>query len=58
MLAVTTAVEPRRIPVLLGGSGLAAHPSVPHRKLPVLLRPQPCLGKCMGHPCARCRVVG
>lgn len=58
MLAVSTAVEPRRIPVLQGGSGLAGHPPVPHRKLPVLLRPLPCLGKCTGRPCADCPVGG
>jgi len=58
MLAVITAVEPRRIPVLLGGSGLAGHPPVPHRKLPVLLRPLPCVGKCMERPYAACHVGG
>lgn len=58
MLAVLAARELRRIPVLLGGSGLAGRPPVPHRKLPVLLRPRPCLGKCMGRPCADCHAAG
>lgn len=58
MLAVVAAVEPRRIPVLLGGSGLAGRPPVPHHKVPVLLRPLRCLGKCKGRSCAGCRASG
>ncbi len=48
MLAVPSARDSRRIPVLLGGSGLAGRPPIPHRKVPALLRPLPCLGKPMG----------
>lgn len=48
MLAVPSARDSRRIPVLLGGSGLAGRPPIPHRKVPVLLRPLPCFGKPMG----------
>ncbi len=58
MFAVVAARESRRIPVLLGGSGLADRPPVPHRKIPVLLRPLPCSGKCMGRPCADCQAAG
>lgn len=50
MLAVAAARESRRIPVLLGGSGRAGRPPVPHRKVAVLLRPVPCPGGCTGRP--------
>ena len=55
MLAVIAAVEPRRIPVLLGGSDLTRPAPLPQPRLAVLLRPLPCLGKCGGRPCADCR---
>lgn len=54
MSAVVAAREARRIPVLLGGSGVAGRPPVVHRKLPVLLRPLPCSGKCSVRMCASC----
>lgn len=58
MHAALAAGESRRIPVLLGGSGLLTGPAPsPQRKLAVLLRPLPCFGKCMGRPCADCRVA-
>lgn len=58
MFAALASREPRRIPVLLGGSGLTRPAPVPQRKLAVLLRPLPCLGKCEGRPCADCREAG
>ena len=57
MFAVHAARESRRIPVLLGGSGLACPLPVPLRKPAVLLRPLPCLGKCVGRTCADCPVA-
>lgn len=56
MFAVVATRESRRIPVLLGGSGLAGCPPVPHRKLPVLLCPVTCTDKCTRRPCADCHV--
>jgi hypothetical protein len=58
MFAALAAREPHRIPVLLGGSGLAGLPPAPRHKLAVLLRPLPCLGQCAGRLCADCRVAG
>lgn len=58
MFAVVAAKESHRIPVLLGGSGLAGRPPAPQRKLAALLRPLPYLGKCTGRSCADCRVAG
>ena len=55
MYAALAAGEPRRIPVLLGGSGLTRPAPLPQPRLAVLLRPLPCLGKCGGRPCADCR---
>ena len=57
MFAALAVRESHRIPVLLGGSGLTSPAPLPQRKLAVLLRPLPCLGKCMGRPCADCRVA-
>jgi hypothetical protein len=58
MLATLTSREVHRIPVLLGGSGRAGTPPVRHCKLPVLLRPLPCCGKCRGRPLIGCPVAG
>jgi hypothetical protein len=42
MLAIVATGESRRVPVLLGGSGLASRPPIAHRMLPMLLlRPLP-----------------
>ena len=57
MFAALAVRESHRIPVLLGGSGLTSPAPLPQRKLAVLLRPLPCLGKCTGRPCADCRVA-
>lgn len=54
MSAIPAARASHRVPVLLGGSGLASPLPAPQRKLALLLRPRPCLGKCMGLPCATC----
>lgn len=37
MLAIAVTATSRRVPVLLGGSGLAKRPPIAHRKLPMLL---------------------
>ena len=58
MFAALAVRESHRIPVLLGGSGLTSPAPLPQRKLAVLLRPLPCLGKCMGRPCTDCRRAG
>lgn len=58
MFAALAARESHRIPVLLGGSCLTRPSPLPQRKLAVLLRPRPCLGKCEGRPCADCREAG
>ena len=55
MSAVPVARASHRVPVLLGGSGLASPLPAPQRNLALLLRPLPCLGKCGGRPCADCR---
>lgn len=41
MFAVPGTRESRRLPVLLGGSGLVRHLPLSTRKVPALLRPQP-----------------
>ena len=58
MSAVPTVRALHRVPVLLGGTGLASPLPAPQRNLALLLRPLPCLGKCMGLPCATCRAGG
>lgn len=58
MFAVHAARESRRIPVLLGGSGLAGRLLATPRKIPALLRPLPCSGTCVGRRCDECSVAG
>lgn len=58
MSAVPGARASHRVPVLLGGTGIASPLPAAQRKLALLLRPLPCLGKCMGLPCAACRAGG
>jgi len=58
MSAVPAVSALHRVPVLLGGTGHASLRPAPQRKLALLLRPLPCLGKCMGLPCAACRARG
>lgn len=45
MFAVPVTRESHRVPVLLGGTGLARPLPVPRRVLPALLMPKPCSGR-------------
>ncbi len=58
MFAVPVTRESRRVPVLLGGSGLARPMPAPRRVLPALLLPKryPC--GCDGRSCAACATEG
>lgn len=55
MSAVPVTRELHRVPVLLGGSGLARPLPIPRRVVPALLLPKPCASGCDGRaysPCA------
>lgn len=49
MFAVPVTRESRRVPVLLGGNGLARPLPVPRRIVPALLLPKPCSGRDDSH---------
>lgn len=55
MFAVPMTRESHRVPVLLGGTGLARPLPIPRRVLPALLIPKPCSSRedgSAGVPCA------
>lgn len=49
MFAVPVTRESRRVPVLLGGTGLTRPLPAPRRTLPALLLPKPCSHRDNGH---------
>jgi hypothetical protein len=56
MCTVPVTLDARRLPALLGGSGLAR--PLPRRALPALFQPKPCRSGCHGSACSPCATGG